>query len=515
MPDPSLLLDEPEERTGPDPTLLDFGSSQRLPSSYDRARRASTEPSGLLPDLDLGLDLGDDMFSRQSRERSIEVGRREARPERTLEEEMDETTGLYDGPDLGIDIGESGLAQRGQGRLSSIAPNLDDDMAMGGMMEDDMRMPTEADIQATSAPLARRQQRQTLSPLSSIRSSVERDLEKTFHNREPTMIEEDEETIHHAQRAKRRKVLPADTETEMRSAEIRALQNDRSKILKPAQFLPRDPVLLALMQMQREGNFVSSILGDASRQRGMAPELRGVLSLEVVRQSAERKRKREAGLLPTPPPEEGEEEEEEPQIRIPAEDEDILNQPGAGFEFGGDTTLGADEARPTIEDDEGMQPGMDDEAPARAGSEAAPRVDDDEPIQHNSPHEFDETIAPILHPAESGPVSLGTKHAVHMLRERFAPDAASTSTPSKRTKASVLFQDMLPEATTTRADATKMFFEVLVLATKDAVKVEQEGEEIGGPLRIRGKRGLWGSWADEGVVGGAQEGVEGEAVAAA
>jgi cohesin complex subunit SCC1 len=41
-----------------------------------------------------------------------------------------------------------------------------------------------------------------------------------------------------------------------------------------------------------------------------------------------------------------------------------------------------------------------------------------------------------------------------------------------------------------------MFFEVLVLATKDAVKVEQSGSHLGGPLRIRGKRGLWGTWAE-------------------
>jgi cohesin complex subunit SCC1 len=60
---------------------------------------------------------------------------------------------------------------------------------------------------------------------------------------------------------------------------------------------------------------------------------------------------------------------------------------------------------------------------------------------------------------------------------------------------------MLPEATTTKADATKMFFEILVLATKDAIKVEQPVNELGGPLRIRGKRGLWGSWAEDSAGG--------------
>ena len=57
-------------------------------------------------------------------------------------------------------------------------------------------------------------------------------------------------------------------------------------------------------------------------------------------------------------------------------------------------------------------------------------------------------------------------------------------------------QDLLPPAITTRADATKMFFEVLVLATKDAVRVKQE-KGFGGDIIIAPKKGLWGKWAEE------------------
>ena len=46
-----------------------------------------------------------------------------------------------------------------------------------------------------------------------------------------------------------------------------------------------------------------------------------------------------------------------------------------------------------------------------------------------------------------------------------------------------------------------MFFEVLGLATKDAIKVEQPGSALGGPLRIRAKRGLWGQWAETAASG--------------
>jgi cohesin complex subunit SCC1 len=74
----------------------------------------------------------------------------------------------------------------------------------------------------------------------------------------------------------------------------------------------------------------------------------------------------------------------------------------------------------------------------------------------------------------------------------------------------VLFQELLPERSTSRADATKMFFEVLVLATKDAVKVEQKGEgRIGAPIRLRAKRGLWGAWAEQSA-GGNLEGEDDE-----
>jgi len=50
-----------------------------------------------------------------------------------------------------------------------------------------------------------------------------------------------------------------------------------------------------------------------------------------------------------------------------------------------------------------------------------------------------------------------------------------------------------------------MFFEILVLATKDAVKVEQAEGDLGGPLRVRGKRGLWGAWAENEAGGEIEE----------
>lgn len=230
MPDPSLLLSQPFDDLldGPDPNLLDFGSSQRLPSTLPRTRRESTEPLRLEDDIGLDLDLGNDMDTTLSTERDIEVGR-DAPPARTLAEDMEETLKLDDGDDLVLDLGDDALDRRG----STILPDIGDtdmgqDIPMGGI-EDDTRLDfPDNDIAATSAPL-RREQRDSLSPLSSIRSSAERDLERTIH------LDQDEEaSVHQAQRAKRRKVLQPDTETELHANQIRALQNDRSKILKPS-----------------------------------------------------------------------------------------------------------------------------------------------------------------------------------------------------------------------------------------------------------------------------------------
>ena len=77
---------------------------------------------------------------------------------------------------------------------------------------------------------------------------------------------------------------------------------------------------------------------------------------------------------------------------------------------------------------------------------------------------FDETTIPAVHPSDSGPVSLATKHAVHMLRERFGSSNDSTTeppSPSTRAARSVLFTDLCPEARTSRQDATKLFLSLI------------------------------------------------------
>lgn len=416
---------------------------------------------------DLGLDLGlpDEERARGSPDSdgpSIELGRRAPTPRR------DEPT-LLEVDDLGLDFGFDDTTLR-QTTEQPDAPVLggDEDLQMGGMDEEIEKANAHALERAKAA--GEQRQRDSASPLSSVRSSVERDLERTFQL-DQAMNEDEDETIAQAQqRVKRRKVIRIDHHTEFSSNELKKLQEDRSAITKAPTYLPHDPLLLSLMEMQRNGTFVSNLMGDGSMQ-GWAPELRGILSLEVVRSAGDKKRKRDSGIADV---DSGSDKQATPQLEIPAED------------------------------DSGVQGGVGD-LDATANDDAPVMMDDqDEELHEDEAYDagvnFDITEAPLLHPSQSGPVAIGTKKMVHMLREHFAPghptDANEPPTPSKRVKSSALFTDLCPEKQTTRQDATKMFFELLVLGTKDAIKVEQESKGLGLPIRVRGKRGLWGDWAE-------------------
>lgn len=482
MPDLDDLLQEETRAPGQDPTLLDWGQSQVLPASMDT--RQAAEQTLQLEDDDLGLDLGEDIASPPPEERSIEIGRRAETPARP---EIRDESMLY-AEDLGLDLGldEPTVVEKEPEQVLPAADEpmigYEEDVEMGGMTGLDLGI-EESNISALERA---GRQRDTASPLSSIRDSVERDLERdyeqSFQIEQQPLEEEDETMVQAQQRAKRRKVLQADINTELANSQIKAQQEDRSRILRAPTFLPRDPMLLALMEMQKNGGFVSNILGDG-RSLGWAPELRGVLSLEVVRTAGDLKRKRDSGageiIIP--------EEEEEELLAEPAAEMTPLPEI-EGMEIADEPTMGGDDF-------------------ALVHHEGDVELGEEE--QHASPEEamspgaaFDETTMPILHPADSGPVSLGTKHAVHLLRERFSNEDGEEPSEEERAQRSVLFTDMCPEARTSKQDATKMFFEMLVLGTKDAIKVDQSTEDIGAPIRIRGKRGLWGDWAEMGASGG-------------
>lgn len=485
--DMSALFSQPLDLGGPNDKRQDIGmdwSSSMNPETSTQSRLTPEDRPQLEDDTGLDLDLGEDLpLAGNDTSISIEIGRN-APPERPVGDDMfSDDDKLLEGDDLGLDLGEDVPMpdEPIMAPQTTEHDNIDNFMAQDdgvGFGGDDTLPPPEETND--------RRRRESESPLSEAPSEVLRQLDQTFANEE--QVEEEEVVARQPQRSKKRKPLVPDVQTVLKSQQIKDQQNDRSKILKPASFLPRDPFLLTLMNMQQNGEFVSNIMGDG-RSRGWAPELRGILSIDVIRGPTDLKRKRDSGIADVS----GDEHADKvPRLSFEQDEELPLDE---GIAIGGDSTLSQEQTQielPAADADE-ARPMMSD--PAEPENARSPNDGEDEGIGGGDYDHFDDTTAPLLHPADSGPVSMGTKHAVHLLRDRFGGENADGS-PASQAKKSVLFQDLLPEGRASKEDATKMFFEMLVLATKDAIKVEQSEKSIGGPIRIRGKRGLWGSWAE-------------------
>jgi cohesin complex subunit SCC1 len=415
-------------------------------------------------DIDLELDFGMEIDDDPKMNQTIEMGRDAPTP-RAMEDDVFSE----------LDMGR--LA-KGATAEPSMALDFDDGVRIADD-DGDIRMGDE-DFQfnigdqsampdVSTAPL---RARISESPLSDIDENIARDVEQEWTRFNNTSIyepgQEQEESVHAPARKsnKKKKVFGLDPTTQLTNAHIKEQQQDHDNILKAPSFISRDPYLLALIELKNSGAFISNILMDG-RSKAWAPELRGMLSLDAVRSANELKRKRDSGVADIGS--DGEQASKSPRLELGEDDDAFVGQDGA---FGEQSVApdGTILEIPAAQDDSHLE---------RDGS----------PLPT-----FDDTTAPIVHPADSGPVSIGTKHAVHILRDLFGDEAATND--EKRKKTTVVFQDLLPEQRTTKADATKMFFECLVLATKDAIKVEQNEGNLGGPIRVRGKRGLWGAWAE-------------------
>ncbi|EZF35013.1 hypothetical protein H101_01462, partial [Trichophyton interdigitale H6] len=254
--DPSILFTQPAQvENDPKRPASSLGwSSQLLPDSTPQTVRPVEKPH-LEDDTGLVLDLGEDEDIPLGHDTSIEVGREAPAPRPVGEDLFSDDNRLYDG-DLNLDLGEDG-APLGKGPDADItqdidnAIHMDDDIPMGGI-DGELGMPIEEDSTVIPPLTSDFTRDRSGSPLSSVRSSVVRDLDETFAN---------EGAIRHHQRVKRRRVIMPDADTVLSSAQIKEQQEDRSKILISESILPRDPVLLSLMMMQKNGSFVSNVMG--------------------------------------------------------------------------------------------------------------------------------------------------------------------------------------------------------------------------------------------------------------
>ncbi|KAK0632132.1 Rec8 like protein-domain-containing protein [Immersiella caudata] len=434
---------------------------------------------GNLDDLGLELDFGmDDERPTKLMDKSLELGR-DAPAARGLEDDM------FSEMDFG------GPSKDREAREASVGLDLDfgdgvrihddEDIEMG---DGDFHFDAQENTvipEGSAVPAVPDMSRTRISesPLSDIDEDFAKEVELEYSrhmNHSMYELENDatNSTVIAPQRAKKRKIMQPDDQTMLSNAHIKEQQAKRDNILKPQSALSHNPFILSLMGLQKSGDFYKNILNE-TRSNDWAPELKGLLSLELVR--PELKRKRDSGVADMDSDQE-QGASKSPRLELP-EDETVVHEDRNA----GDRSVAADGTVLEIPADDDEHFFDDDhERPASREGRSSPMPN------------FDETSAPLVHPADSGPVSIGTKHAVHILRDLFGAEAATNA--DKRKKTTVVFQELLPEGRTSKADATKMFFECLVLATKDAIKVEQPEGTLGGPIRVRGKRGLWGDWAE-------------------
>ncbi|RCI14600.1 hypothetical protein L249_6839 [Ophiocordyceps polyrhachis-furcata BCC 54312] len=441
----------------------DFDNSQFLHGS------SGLDDDALAPmdDLELELDFGLDMDGGPSQ--SLEVGRDAPAMPWDVEDDVLSETGMA--PRRELELGKED--ERGH-EMGDATVRIADEEGDIQMADDDFGFNPgdQSAVPEMTGAVDMNRARISESPLSDIDEAFAREVEAEYSRYNHTdLYEPDEEeaeptTVRRpAQRAKKQKVMMPDSEIALSSNHIKLQQADRHNIVKLAAFLPRDPLLLALMSMQKSGGFLSSVMMEG-RSSAWASELHGMLQVEATSGMGDLKRKRDSGIADV--------ESDQGAVKSPR----LELGEGDDMEFGfdgdalGDQTAAADGT--VLE-----MAAVDEVERAESASSPMPA--------------FDETTAPMVYPADSGPVSIGTKHAVHILRDIFGDEAATNEDTRKKT--AVVFQTLLPEKRSTKAEATKMFFECLVLATKDAIKVEQ-GSGLGDAIKIRGKRGLWGDWAE-------------------
>jgi cohesin complex subunit SCC1 len=458
----------------------DFNNSQFL---HDAPVDEEELAVGNMEDYELDIDFGiDDMDERPTKlmDKSVdlELGR-DAPADRPVEDD------LFSEMDLGGPSKDRHTRDLSPGLELDFGDDVrihnDEDIQMGDADDFQFQVEDQSVVPGTSVIPDISRARISESPLSDIDEDFAKEVEQEYSRHMNTSMYELENDVTNStviapQRAKKRKIMQPDDQTMLSNAHIKEQQAKRDNILKPESFLSYNPYLLSLMGMQKAGDFYKNILNE-TRSDEWAPELKGLLSLDFSRPNY-LKRKRDSGVADV----DSEEEQgasKSPRLEIP-EDETVLPVDEG---LAANQTIGPDGTVLEIPGDDDGQVIFD---------------DDGRPASRNGPSSpipaFDETTAPLVHPGDTGPVSIGTKHAVHLLRDLFGAEAADNA--DKRKKTSVVFQELLPEKRTTKADATKMFFECLVLATKDAIKVEQPEGTLGGPICVRGKRGLWGDWAE-------------------
>ena len=259
---------------------------------------------------------------------------------------------------------------------------------------------------------------------------------------------------------RQRKLLTADSEIEISKKEYSNHLKDTSSIIKKQRFLPRHASILTLLEARVQGRLADSIFFPS----GIHPDLRAMFNPEYLRRFGREstKRKRADEVTGTPK-----------KARI--ENPGILEEQGFGDGgFGGDD-YGFGEGFGEFGFGEEI-PGTTTVAENRRRT-ASPSLIDEDLLRDNDGEEEEEEAPTSI----TGSMSHSTVVAAQLLQKELSP--GTTTTLDQLTKTSV------PGAGVRREDAVKMFFECLVLASRDVIRVQQSTGF--GEIKVQGKDALF------------------------
>ena len=205
---------------------------------------------------------------------------------------------------------------------------------------------------------------------------------------------------------------------------------------------------MTLLEARMRGRLAETIFFPPS----IHPDLREMLNPKYIRQfGPDAKRKRTDDTTPTPK-----------KARIA----DPTGLDGEGFGDGGFGDRRFGDGRFGFRDDGGF---ADYESPPRQGTISPSLVDEDaQPEDEEAPTSV------------TGSMSHSTMAAAQLLQKELGENTTSTL--------SALTAKAVPHGVR-REDAVKMFFEVLVLASRDVIRVKQAKDF--GEIRVQGKDGLF------------------------
>lgn len=267
---------------------------------------------------------------------------------------------------------------------------------------------------------------------------------------------------------RKRKLLTADSEIEISKKEYSSHLKDTSNILRKVlpslfemyvdwkqRFLPRHASLMTLLEARMHGRFAESIFFPPS----IHPDLRAMLNPETLRRmgpDAKRKRGDERSPGTTP---------KKARIAAPTG----LEEEGFGDGGFGDGGFGDGGFGDGGFGDGGFNDRQDSPMPNRQRTISPSLIDDEIPL------EDEETPTSV-----TGTMSHSTVAAAHLLQKELISN--TTSTLKQLTAKAV-------PGGAKRDDAVKMFFEVLVLASRDVIRVKQSTGF--GEIHVQGKDGLF------------------------